>query len=721
MIRIDWVQEVEGVTVFRDDESRSTFYVIPNQPRYRIDDNGNPVFKFLKYRLPIDRPNGAKGGGFVIFDSEFVVPADKLKKVESALEDQLRREGIDEPVKFGVVTYTRGTAKLQLLDSGGLLVQKIQNPGSPSLFGHNITSFTCELSPEGATLCEQALQGKGGIAQVIYDLNFMVKLPPIAGRVWFSASKFASFFQKIDQDNSFWGDDTQTEVRRETFISSESGGVELDFNWALPDPDQDKKLKDSIRDWAWKTLEDGVKRMAITDPTIDTDKGLPDGMEHVSRDLSSWKLSSFERTFQENQAVEWHIVPQGTLPNVTSLQDGKGKAIQWNDYSAVVDLDDPFFKQLNVNVTVNADFQKLPIASVDVHLAYQHGATTKVQDFHLKSPDDVGKFATFIEANDWKYKYSYVVNYKGESRTFQAAEVTTDHTALTINVGDLGLLVVNGTTGDINFDQVRQAQVTITYDDAGGTIEEQFALDKASNKFSLQKLLGGPRDRPYHYKVKYVMADGRELLDDPKESSSEDLFINDPFSAVKTVGLRGLGNFDTDVDTIFVDLKYSDDKRQYTVTKSIALSKAQPFFDWSFPVINSAAGKVSYSGTIKFKNGTVEAIAPVEGAPDTILVGKLVADTLEISVAPDLIDWSAVKLVKVSLHYADPTNHVDVHKDFLLKQGAPAASWKVDLKDKTKNAYDWSATYFMNTQPASERQAHGTTSDTILVLETPAA
>lgn len=721
MIRIDWVQEVEGVTVFRDDESRSTFYVIPNQPRYRIDDNNNPVFKFLKYRNPVDRPNGAKGGGFVIFDSEFVVPEDKLKKVESALEDQLRREGIDAPVKFGVVTYTRGTAKLQLLDSGGLLVQKIQNPGSPSLFGHNITSFTCELSPEGATLCEQALQGKGGIAQVIYDLNFMVKLPPIEGRVWFSASKFASFFQRIDQDNSFWGDDTQTEVRRETFVSSESGGVELDFNWALPDADQDKKLKDSIRDWAWKTLEDGVKRMGITDPTIDTDKGLPDGMEHVSRDLSSWKLSSFERTFQENQAVEWHIVPQGTLPNVTSLLDGKGKAIQWNDYSAVVDLDDPFFKQLNVNVTVNADFQKLPISSVDVHLAYQHGATTKVQDFHLKGPDDVGKFATFIEANDWKYKYSYVVNYKGESRTFQAPEVATDRTALTINVGDLGLLVVNGTTGDINFDQVRQAQVTITYDDAGGTIEEQFALDKANNKFSLQKLLGGPRDSPYRYQVKYVMADGRELLDDPKESNSEDLFINDPFSAVKTVGLRGLGNFDTDVDTIFVDLKYSDDKRQYTVTKSIALSKQQPFFDWSFPVINPTAGKVSYSGTIKLKNGTVEAIAPVDGAPDTILVGKLVADTLEISVAPDLIDWSAVKLVKVSLHYADAANHVDVHKDFLLKQGAPAASWKVDLKDKTKTAYDWTATYFMNTQPASERQAHGTTSDTILVLETPAA
>jgi hypothetical protein len=725
MIRIDKVQEIAGVTVYGDDELPNKFYVVPNQPRYRIDDNGFPVFKFLKYRFPVDRPNGAKGGGFLIADAEFVVPEDKLKKVQGQLEDQLRKEGTDAPVVFGVISYTKGKTAIQFLDSGGALVQKIQNPGTPSLFGHNITAFTVEMSPEGATLAEQALQGSGGAVQVIYDLNFMVRLPPMTATVWFNASKFYDFYQKIDKDNDkflFWGSDSQTETRRETFVSTDSGGVDLEFRWTLPDADQDKKIKDSIRDWAWKTLEDAVKRMAPSDIAANTDTGLPDGEDHVTRDISSWKLSSFSRTYSESAAIEWHIVPQGTLPNITSLSDPKGKPIQWKDYSAVVDLDDPFFKQLAVNVTVNADFQALPIQSVDVHLDYHQGGTHKVGDFHLKGPDDAGKFSSFIENNVWKYKYSYIVNYKGESRTYQSPEIETERTALTIDVGDLGLLAVDVAVGDINWSQVSQAQVTLQYKDGGNTLEEELTLDKSNVRHRVEKLLSAPRTGPYQYQVKYIMADGKEFQSGSQDASSSELYVNDPFSANRTIGLRGIGNFDTDIDTVFVDLKYEDSANDYVQTKSTALTKSQSFFDWTFPVISATGGTVTYSGTIKYKNGTVEDIPAATAASDTVLVGKKIADSLEISVAPDLVDWGQVKLIKVNLHYKDDGNGLDLHKDLLLKQGVAPPTWKVDLKDKAKNSFDWQATFYMATTPPSERHTPVTTaSDTMVVLEVPAA
>jgi hypothetical protein len=35
--------------------------------------NGVPVFKQITYRLPIDRPGGKKGGGYVFFDTELGV------------------------------------------------------------------------------------------------------------------------------------------------------------------------------------------------------------------------------------------------------------------------------------------------------------------------------------------------------------------------------------------------------------------------------------------------------------------------------------------------------------------------------------------------------------------------------------------------------------------------------------------------------------------------
>ncbi len=60
----------------------------------------------------------------------------------------------------------------------------------------------------------------------------------------------------------------------------------------------------------------------------------------------------------------------------------------------------------------------------------------------LNSEDDIGKFATFVENDDWKYKYSYQVNYRGEGRQFQSPEIETNEGNLTIGVDDVGMLAV---------------------------------------------------------------------------------------------------------------------------------------------------------------------------------------------------------------------------------------------------------------------------------------
>ena len=117
-----------------------------------------------------------------------------------------------------------------------------------------------------------------------------------------------------------------------------------------------------------------------------------------------------------------------------------------------------------------------------------------------------------------------------------------------------------------------------------------------------------------------------------------------------------MGDLDGDIDTIFGDFKYVDETNVYTKTTSIALSKANPFFDWSFPAIDPASGKVFYSGNIRFKNGQVEPIPDSDTSKDTILIGKKVEDTLEVEVLADLLDFSQVRLAKVSLKYEDPAN-----------------------------------------------------------------
>src|SRR6266436_3285008 len=725
MLMWDKPQMVEGVTAYGDDRSSNTFYVFPNTPRYRMDERGFPVFKFMKYRNPIDRPGGKKGGGFCIFDVEFVVPDDVLEKVKGTLQEQLderfRNVNPKPQVQIGQLSYTKGTAGLQMLDNGGGLVEKIQNPGAPSLYGRMITPFTVEFSPEGATLAEQALQDKGGLVQVIYDLFTPVKLPPLTVTVWFEAQKFMSFHQQVDIDWSFWGDDSYREKIQQEWRTSEAGGVDID-----PGTVTDQKVISAVRDWGFQSLDDAVKRMVLADiPDVSADdRKVPDGMEHVWRDQSVNQVASFRRTLTEGQVMEWDPAPRGTLPNITSMNGPDGKPLKWSDFARTVDLDDPFFKQLNVNIMANADFQNMPIHSIEVHVDYNQGNTHTIDDFRLVSSSDVGKFATYIENNQWKYKYQYQVNYKGSDRVFKSAEIETDDKSLTINVGDSGYLVIDVQPGDLNFDQVEEAQVTLQYEDSANNVpllEESFTLDKDHREHKFAQLIFAPFKNPYKYRVKYFMKDGKEFSVDWQQGQASQLYINDPFSANKTVSVRAIGDLQSDIGTIFVDLKYVDATNNYNQTSSVALSKANPFFDWSFPVIDENAGKVSYSGSIQFQDGKVEDLEETETTKGTIMVGKARDENefLQVQVVPDLLDFAQIKLVQLALHYVDDGNGVDVRKDLVIKSTATVPPWVVRLQDKTKKNYEWEATYFMS--DGTKRHTNpATTGETTLVLEVPA-
>ena len=181
-------QQIEGLTVFGDDNRGNVFYVLADQPRFRVDDQTKkPAFKFIKYK------DKTSGGGFVISDCVFVVPDDKLKKIQDALDTQVQKLGLKDahgqPMKAEIdrIPFTDATASLTLLDAtqaaGGTLVSRIESPAKPSLFGSMICPFTAELSPEGATVVEAAMKGSGGVMQISYDLHFPATFPPITGRV----------------------------------------------------------------------------------------------------------------------------------------------------------------------------------------------------------------------------------------------------------------------------------------------------------------------------------------------------------------------------------------------------------------------------------------------------------------------------------------------------------------------------------------------------------
>jgi hypothetical protein len=98
-------------------------------------------------------------------------------------------------------------------------------------------------------------------------------------------------------------------------------------------------------------------------------------------------------------------------------------------------------------------------------------------------------------------------------------------------------------------------------------------------------------------------------------------------------------------------------------------------------------------------------------------VGEIIADYLTVDFVTDLIDFTAIRLVKVNLHYVDAANQIDATEDLVFtaaKKTAP--TWKLPIKNKTLKQYTYKVTYY-KTDGTHVDSAELKSSDTDLVLD----
>ncbi len=233
----------QHVTAFQDDSMWWKFYLIPDFPSIRRDQNGNPVFLLIKYAFSDeDRAKDAKlpvGGGYLNFDVELAVSPADLEAVKKQLQEFVKQDwqklkdaadgggkdvrgftlsswhylgdkkqttslGVDDVllgldpagplappgdkpplVVIDYPTWTKGTFKVLAPQSAGLISNRVAE-GPASLVGDNVAAANMDLTDAGATFMQKTLvdpSGAGGTdltpIQVVYDLKFKARLPPV--------------------------------------------------------------------------------------------------------------------------------------------------------------------------------------------------------------------------------------------------------------------------------------------------------------------------------------------------------------------------------------------------------------------------------------------------------------------------------------------------------------------------------------------------------------
>ncbi len=703
MLQLDNVRQMHGYTVHGDHPSDHTFYIYPNAPTFARMENGGLAMRFVEYGQ-LREDGGKKFGGFVAFDAELSVPEDIQKKIATDLQKEVDKKYKDAgktppKVVISPISWTDGTVEL-LLKEGGALIETIRGAGAPSLYGKNIASFMIELSELGTAIFKETLsKGTASAVQVVYKLNHYVRLPEMSAWGTWNASEFYSFFQDINTEDNFWCEDSYTEVVSSSRYKNDVTKTHFEFV-QTPNlkPEENAKLEADIRSLINKQLEAAVQRNMLKE-IVEVDpntKELREGqdIEDIKRTVNKSQIANVRVEWSEAKTIIMNKNPQGMLPTVTSMKGGDNKPLKWEDYYSKISVDE-FLKTLQVNMRVNADFTNLPIDSVEVKISYPHGPNAKTKEFTFTKSDDVAKFEAFVHNSIRKFKYSYTVNYKGSNFVYQSEPVETDDTNLTINVDDLGILALDIAPGDINFGQVDRAQITLRYAGGDRPFEATFNMTKDSTTCTVRQIVTKPVTGPGEYQIVYQLADGREIKGPKREQTAKELYVDDPFSAIKTIGFRATGDLENEIKTITVECTYVDAANNYRQKATRNLSADNPSEDWSFPVIDDAVGEVTYNATIMFQNGTMKELPETPAKRSTITIGSGTVDFLEVSVVPDLLDWDAVKLVNVALKYEDSANGVNERIALRFKSGDEEKAWKVALKDQAKIEYEATITYFL--------------------------
>jgi hypothetical protein len=716
MLQVPALTQIDDFTIYGDDTYFFRFYPLSRNPGLRVDEQGEPYLLLLKYELSDqDRqrnPTLPQGGGYLSFDTTYGASEAQLAQLRTALQPRVDAEwqrlstgteseralpgvaGTTEPpqVELGTPTFTDGKVSIDTPMSSALIAGRVAE-GAPSLLDGNTGVFSLDLTPAGATLLEQALGGDDGSdltpIQVIYDLEFWARLPDVRIRVHADSKKVHDYLRKqlegqgVDYCTTYEFD--HTDIETETVAMSGAVTVQIDPGSASLPPDVEAELRRFAFDLVKEMIGDKFfEDVPETKPANGTPNPAqtPGGTHKRLRQQHDEVSMTIDLDLTERAVVEWKTRPQSTLQSY--LADLT--ADQRERHIRLLQLDDPFFADLELPVRVFADFTDLAF----VEVALEHG--DKTQDFTFGATDAGAAKTWRVGRVAPDYRSRWRVAFKGRAPEPWTEWVRSASPGLNISVPDPGKVQLRVIAEDVDFeDDVESVQVRLAYEDIelGVLREEQGVTLTATKRDDLyERAIGAPVRKPVLYRTRIKHESGRVTEDATwKTVSGPQLRINDPAVDVLRVNLVPTGNGWDDVVQVVVDLRQIGGGEQ----TSIPLKSREEFKSWRVPLGPGQSRAFEYR-----TNAIFETRRPQRSAwttpPDGMETVPVVVERTgyRITMLPDGLDLAASPITEVTLTFkgVSPAKHAT----FVFRDKT-AQVWDLDVPADTPFELSSQVTY----------------------------
>lgn len=717
MITIPIFAEVDGIQIFRDDTDPSKFYYLPRTPRIVTNNDGKPMFTFMRYQFPIERPREEPGGGYLVFTTAMNEDSDTLeRRVKPFLEKQLRANlpvgATLPPLTLSPVQFTGGEVRLIMMQNNEFI--RAIHLGRPSLFGDNTASVAVELNSDAATLFYEALKRGGSIAAIEYSLTFPVRLPAVTilGKVDSQEVKkvVMEYTDQRIRDENFWGTTTTRDERQRTSISEtmhSQGLVSLEI--IKGDVDLSDEDMESLRAFAFRSMDEFIKDNFLQGGSVENEEDRrSQWMEFLSQDVHrSYDLNvSYRDVISREYHPSAQISPSFLgVPVDQVLMDIDLENAPW------------YFNNLEVQIDTNFDFEKYGefVHSVVGHLTYDQlrpdgTRLTKRESVmftaHDRSPK---KFQTRLaEVGKDTYHVDVEVNYKaGPVLQTTVARFDTMTRNLTLNVPNPGIVEVNFAAAPGAFDShLIAVEVEVDYSDPRNKVArtvETVILDKDRPEADYRRVIYAPWERPFRYRYTYVLQGERGFVQrsttEWMEASHQTRNIKVPTPFDEEFGLTIIPSVDwSSVLSLVVDLEYVDSASDYRMSQTYNFTElVNDVKRWQFPLRNPDHRAYRYRQTLMLKNSAVQEYPWQERESDTqtLVVGNAPHGVVNVEIDPSDIDLGrTVRRVIVRLRYSDPALPQPAAATLVFRDWTPQ-NWTI-VRGPSHDQFVYEVEYFMD-------------------------
>ncbi len=329
--------------------------------------------------------------------------------------------------------------------------------------------------------------------------------------------------------------------------------------------------------------------------------------------------------YHRSQAVKREYAPQALFGLLAEDLSGPGHFLE-------VDMDDEFFRTLDIAVELMAALESFGLRSVAVSLDYGDPSLPRSHrhtDLIFDSRDPGPKQWVVPIGPDFDLGYRPRIEYHFDP----AGEWVGEHNELVVDTGrtedrtlqldpseHLGFLEVDVRPERLFAEEVISVEVELEHTSSSGwRTARSFTVAPGSPPQHWRVRTAGPDEREYTVTKTYHLVDGGTVKIEPETSEASTVAVTSPFA--RQISRRvsfavAPGTFESAI----VDVDYSDPANQYTVTRRANVSLTQGATEVRIGIVDPDIRTTTVQVTLLGPNGAVVQGAPLVGTGEFLTV-----------------------------------------------------------------------------------------------------